>query len=98
MNRLLIVVLVLTLAGCSAHQLYGKIGVGYKVSEQSVSNRVDQSFAHDISCLGELGFEGDSVSYGWRHLSQCFVGYPVNHRKEYSRNSIFLDYKYVFRR
>lgn len=98
MDRLLVVILIMVLTSCSATP-YVKFGAGYKAAESYAYWDEDNntSFFYDVSCQFELGIDDGSILYGFRHVSQCFIGAPFNDDNEYGKNEFFIDYKHLFK-
>lgn len=99
MKTLLITLTILMLTGCATtHEPYFKTGISYIAAETQLQWKrgVDNSEINKIVCRFELGMENKEWSYGARHFSQCFIGAPFNSKEEFSREELFLDYKYKF--
>jgi hypothetical protein len=56
----------------------------------------DSSTNHPISARIEIGLEHGPWSYGYSHHSQFLTGWPIDSRLEYSKNEVFIDYKWTF--
>jgi len=95
------ILIALFLFGCSSVP-YTKFEMGYKLNETNLKFGGEKAWSTDyrISCGVELGLEAPVLSgvlsYGVKHLSQCFVGKPFNNKKEYNVTYPFIGYKYVF--
>jgi len=98
LNKLLSVILVAALTSCSATP-YVKVGTGYKAAESYAywDDDNNTSFFYDVSCKFELGLDDGELSYGFRHVSQCFIGAPFNDDNEYKKDEFFIDYKHSFK-
>lgn len=91
--KLVLLVPIIFVFGCSSNNTYLKVGAGYKFSETEI-NYYDGSRNHPISARFELGVEKGNLTYGISHDSQWFQGFPFNNNMEYGKSEIFVDYKF----
>lgn len=81
------------------HDVYLKVGAGYKYHEPD-SAKIDDidvhlDYGNALSARIELTFEVDKKwSFGIAHHSQWFDGWPVNDKYEYFKTEVFIDYKF----
>lgn len=95
MIKLTAILTVLTISSCANHVPYVKVGAGYKFKEADITWN-DGNVNHPISARIELGVENGPWSYGYSHHSQWFTGWPVDNGLEYSKDEVFIDYKWSF--
>jgi len=89
--------LLLTLTSPIAHAadiyLYSKTSIGYKFNQSNVMQE-DFSYyeSHPISSTFELGLNVNKWSFGVKHDSQPFDGWPVNNKGELHKTEVFISY------
>lgn len=100
--KLIPILLLLLLSACSVTQKpYVAMDIGYKLHETHIEYIREDSLtdsSHPISTGIESGviIDDTGFTYGIRHDSQLFDGFPFNNDPEYQRTQLFIRYTHVF--